>query len=347
MFSKSISILWSLALSFLVVFCATPVLASSKKHPLNQAVVVEIARVVAGDIPKSIEALGSLSAVQNVTISAETSGRISAINFKDGQSVAKGMPIVQLDDQQAQADYQTAVTEYQLALQKYNRSKTLVNEAISKQELAVLQADVATKQSAVQSKLADLNGKKVVAPFSGVLGAFQVQAGDYVNAGASLVTLVNTSQLRADYNIPEQNLPELKIGQLIMIRTSAYPTRLFYGTVNFISPIISPDSRMVAVQALIDNSKGPLFPGMFVHLSEQLGTIKNAIIIPAAAISADIKGYYVFKVEGHKVAQTYVTTGMQVGAKTQILNGLQVGDTIVIAGQQKLQDGSAIEIAPQ
>lgn len=334
-------------LAFSLAFFESSVLASSKKRSLNQPVVVEVARVATGDIPKSIEALGTLSAVQNVTISSEVSGRIAAINFKDGQSVAKGMPIVQLNDQQAQADYQTAVTEYKLALQKYNRSKNLVNEAISKQDFAILQADVATKESAVQSKLADLNAKKVVAPFSGVLGAFQVQAGDYVNAGAPLVTLVNTTQLRTDYNIPEQNLPELKIGQLIKIATSAYPNKIFYGTVNFISPLVSPDSRMVAVQALIDNSKGPLSPGMFVHLSEELGTIKNAIIIPAAAITADIKGYYVFKVEGHKVAQTYVTTGMQVGARTQILNGLQVGDIIVIAGQQKLQDGSTIEVAPQ
>ena len=284
MFSRLILILYSMIFGFSLFFYTGSVWASSKKHPLNQPIVVEVAHVTAGNIPKSIEALGSLSAVQNVTVSAATSGRISAINFKSGQSVAKGMPIVQLDNQQAQADYQTAVTEYKLALQKYNRSKNLVNEAISKQDFAILQADVATKESTVQSKLADLNEKRIVAPFSGVLGAFQVQAGDYVKDGDPLVTLVNTAQLRADYNIPEQNLPELKIGQLIMIKTSAYPNQIFYGTVNFISPIISPDSRMVAVQALIDNSKGPLFPGMFVHLSEELGTIKNAIIIPAAAI---------------------------------------------------------------
>ena len=223
----------------------------------------------------------------------------------------------------------------------------MVNEAISKQDFAIIQADVATEESAVQSKLADLNAKKITAPFSGVLGAFQVQTGDYVKDGDPLVTLVNTTQLRADYNIPEQNVAELKTGQLVTIKTTAYPNQTFYGTVSFISPIVSPDSRMVAVQALIDNSKGPLLPGMFVHLSEQLGVIKNAIVIPASAISADIKGYYVFKVEGNKVAQTYITTGMQVGAKTQVLNGLQVGDTIVVAGQQKLQDGSTIAVALQ
>ena len=347
MFNRWTIVASLLVLSLSLFFCIPFAMAKSKKNQFNQPIVVEVAHVVAGDIPKSIEALGTLSAVQNVTISSEISGRISEINFKNGETVAKGMPIVQLNNQQAQADYQTAVTGYQLALQKYNRSKNLVNEAISRQDFAIIQAGVATAESDVQSKLADLNAKRITAPFSGVLGAFQVQTGDYVKDGDPLVTLVNTTQLRADYNIPEQNLAELKAGQLVTIKTSAYPNQVFYGTVSFISPIVSPDSRMVAVQALIDNSKGPLLPGMFVRLSEQLGLIKNAVIIPASAISADIKGYYVFKVEGTKVAQTYITTGMQVGAKTQVLNGLQVGDTIVIAGQQKLQDGSMITVAPQ
>lgn len=308
------------------------------------AIVVNVSKVVSGDIPNTIEALGGLTAMQKVTISAETSGRVSVINFKNGQQVAKGMPIVQLDNQQAEADYQSAVTAYHLASQKYERSKTLVDEAISKQALAVLKADVATKQAAVQSKLADLNEKEVVAPFSGTLGAFSVQVGDYVNAGVPLVTLVNSSVLRADYNLAEDVLPQLKHGQLVAVTTSAYPHKKFYGTVTFISPTISQDSRMVAVQAQINNKNNLLAPGMFVRISQQVGEIKNAILIPSAAVSADIKGYFVFVVKGNKVVQTYIKTGMHSGTNTQVLQGLDVGETIVVAGQQKLQDGSTIEI---
>ena len=310
----------------------------------QQAVVVNVGKVVSGDIPNKIEALGGLSAMQKVTISAETSGRVSVINFKNGQQAAKGMPIVQLDNQQAEADYQSAVTAYHLASQKYERSKTLVDEAISKQALAVLKAAVATKQAAVQSKLADLNEKQVVAPFSGTLGAFSVQVGDYVNAGDALVTLVNSSVLRADYNIAESVLPKLKHGQLVTVTTSAYPKKKFYGTVTFISPTVSQDSRMVAVQAQINNHDDLLSPGMFVKISQQIGEIKNTILVPSAAISADIKGYFVFVVKGNKVVQTYIKTGMHSGTNTQVLKGLKVGDTIVVAGQQKLQDGSTIEV---
>jgi membrane fusion protein (multidrug efflux system) len=337
-------------IGFLVVITTFAASSSSQKKSsssLEQATVVNVAKVTSGNIPKVIEALGGLTAIDRVTVSAETAGRVQTINFKNGQQVAKGMPIVQLDNQQAEADYQSAVTAYHLASQKYERSKSLVDEAISKQDLAVLKADVATKQAAVQSKLADLNEKQVVAPFSGTLGAFDVQAGDYVNAGDPLVTLVNSSQLRADYNVAESHLPELKNGQLVSVTTSAYPDKTFYGTVTFISPTVSQDSRMVAVQAQIDNSKGLLSPGMFVHLKQQVGETKNAILVPSAAISADIKGYYVFVVQGNKAVQTYVKQGTKFQGNTQILNGLKVGETIVVAGQQKLQDGSTIEVQSQ
>lgn len=344
-----------LVLSFLWGVCAVAVGAtpdnSTKKTDTNaaadQAIVVNVDKVVAGDIPRTIEALGGLTAMEKVIISAETSGRISEINFKNGQQVAKGMPIVQLDNQQAEADYKSAVTAYHLASQKFERSKSLVDEAISKQDLAVLKADVATKQAAVQSTLADLNEKEVVAPFSGTLGAFQVQVGDYVNAGAALVTLTNASMLRVDYNITESMLPELKNGQLVTVTTSAYPDKKFYGTVTFISPTVSQDSRMVAVEAQINNKDALLTPGMFVKITQQIGEIKNAILVPSAAISADIKGYYVFVVKGNQAEQTYIKTGMQDGTNTQVLSGLTVGQTIVTAGQQKLQDGSTISVQAQ
>lgn len=336
----------TLSLICLVTLSIYPVIQAkdAAKSSAPEAQPVGVAKVTTGDVPKMVNALGTLVAINKVTISAEVAGRIDTVNFKDGQQVGKGMPIVQLDNQQAKADYQSAVTEYQLAQQKYNRSKSLVDIAISKQDLAVLKADVATKKASVQSKLADLNEKQVVAPFSGTLGAFKVEAGAYVNAGDPLVTLVNTSQLKIEYDLAESMLPELKIGQLVRVSTSAYPNRFFYGTVSFISPTVSSSSRMVALQALVDNKKNELSPGMFVRIGQQVGTIKNAMIVPAAAINADIKGYYVFRVVNNRAQQVYVKIGLRMGANTQVLSGLQPNDVVVVAGQQKLNDGSVVKV---
>lgn len=317
-----------------VSFCAT---AASKPIRVNDA------KVAAADIPNSVNTLGSLSAVQVVTVSSESAGRVAQTHFKSGQQVAKSMPIVQLDNAQAEADYQSAVTALNLSRLKYQRSK-LVPTAISQQELANLKADVDREEADVKSKQAALNQKQIIAPFAGVLGAFKVQVGDYVKAGDSIVTLVNTRQLRADYQLPESELPKLKQGQLVKITTSAYPDKAFYGTVSFISPTVNKETRSIDMQALVPNDKKLLSPGMFVHVAQQISVAKNTPVIPEEAVLADVKGYYVYKVVGNKVAQTYIKVGVRVDDQAQVLSGLKIGDSVVTAGQQKLQDGSVIKI---
>lgn len=331
--------------SSLIAFAGEP--SQSVKQVVTDAVAVNTAQVSQFDIPQSVQALGSLEAVQKVNISTEDSGRITAINFKDGQTAVKGMPIVQLDNVKALADYQSAVTASNVTQTKYRRSKVLLNEAVSQQELDQLQADVESKKADVQKAQSVLNNKKVLAPFNGVLGTFKVQVGDYVSAGASIVTIVNTDQLRVDYSIPERRLPELKIGQLVKVTVSAYPNKMFYGTVSYISPSINPDTRAVPVQAMINNSKHLLSPGMFVHVDQQVSVTKDALVVPAEAVQADIKGYYVYLVRNGHVAQTSVTIGQRKGDFVQILNGLKLGDTVVTAGQLNLSDGSLIRVVSQ
>jgi membrane fusion protein (multidrug efflux system) len=345
-FMKRFHILFSISCALL--FSASSAIgsehSSSSKQSVSAALPVQVAKVQLKDVPKMIASLGTLEAFKRVILSSEVAGRVLAINFKDGQQVGKDMPVVQLNNAQAKADYQSAVTDFQLAKQKYDRSKSLVNIAISKQDLSVLEADVATKKAAVQSKLADLNEKQVTAPFSGTLGAFKAQVGAYVTAGQALVSLVKTQQLKVEYNLPEKVMTELDTGQLVRVKTSAYPKQYFYGTVTFISPTVNSSSRMVELKALIDNKNGVLRPGMFVHIEQQVSTVKNALVVPAAAISADIKGYYVFRLDKQRVSKVYVKIGMQMGANTQIVSGLKASDVVVVAGQQKLSDGSLVKV---
>jgi membrane fusion protein, multidrug efflux system len=318
------------------------------KKQVKQAitpVTVNVAKVKTQNLPHMLPALGNLEASQTVTISSVADGRISAIHFKDGQEVAKGMPIVQLDNAQAKADYESALTDYKLAQVKYNRSKSLIDEAISRQELDKLKAEVATKKSAVQNKLAVLNQLTITAPFAGVLGSFKVQQGDYVSAGNPLVTLVNNKQLKIEYRLDENDLPLLKQGQLVQVTTSAYPKKTFYGTVSFISPTVDKTTRTVEVQAMLPNPKDLLKPGMFVHLEQKVGEQHHAMVVPAEAVSADIKGYYVYRLVGNKVAKTYVKVGTRQNDETQIVAGVKPGEVIVTAGLQKLDDGSTVAIA--
>ena len=319
--------------------------AAKSQQAIERPTVVNVAKVTTTDIPKNVSALGSLTAIQKVVISSEDNGRVSKINFSDGAEVNQGMPIIQLDDVEAEANYKSAVTNYKLAQQKYERSKQLLNEAISKQELDALKADVDNKQSLVQTAQAALSKKQISAPFTGILGAFKVQEGDYVKAGDPLVNLVNLSELRADYNLAENLLPQLKKGQLVKVTVNTYPDKAFFGSVNFISPTIDQSTRSIAVQAVIPNKEHVLSPGMFVHLSQQVGTFKNALVVPSQAISADVKGYFVYRIIDNKAVQTYVNTGERQNDQVQVLSGLKLDDVIVVAGQQKLSDGSLVSIS--
>lgn len=310
----------------------------------TQPVPVKTVPVAIQTIPQAVGTLGSLSALQVATISAQGDGRITAIHFKDGQQVASGMPIVQMDDAQAQADYVTAVAAWQVALTKYNRSKLLINEAISLQDLAALKADMDSKNAAVHSTQAALNAKQIIAPFSGVLGAFQVAQGDYVSAGSAIVTLVNSQQLKADYKLAQDLKAQLQLGQLVAITTDAYPGKVFYGTVNFISPTVNQDTRSIDVEATIANKDLLLSPGMFVQVSQQIGKITNAMVIPDNALQADIKGYYVYKVVNNHAVQTYVQAGQHLTGQVQIISGLQPTDIVISQGQQNLDDGSLVQV---
>lgn len=338
--------------AFLLFLCTGCAVASGSSTPskpkaslVNQAVVVQVAKVINQPIPIYVNALGSLSAVNSVTISTETAGRVAAIFFSNGQQVGKDMPIMKLDDSEAKANYNSAVTTLDLSRRNYQRAKLLPAGTMAQQNLDQLKATVDNNDSVVKKDLAILNQQTVTAPFSGVLGSFGVQVGDYVSAGDPIVTLVNTHLLRVNFSVPQDKVSRLKLSQLVNVTVDAYPGKTFFGTVSFISPSVSDTTRAVQVQAMVQNKSNELYPGMFCQVEQQIGINNKALVIPHVAVNADIKGYYVYKVDGTQVVKVYVTPGTTQKNMVQITQGLKLSDEVVIAGQQKLQDGSNITIS--
>lgn len=319
-----------------------PAVANSKAATDN-AVLVNITQVKSHSIPKEVNALGSLSAVEKVTLSAQTDGMVSKINFKNGQEVAKSMPVLEQDNTQANADYQTALTDLRLARKTYERDLQ-VGDAISQADLEKAKADVESKSADLKSKQAALNQKQITAPFDGVLGDFKVNEGDYVKSGDAIVSLVNLKQLRANYNLPQDLIPLLKKGQMVKITVAAYPNQTFYGTVSYISPSVDPTTRSYNVQALVPNPKELLSPGMFVHLAQQISTVKDALVIPEQAVMTDVKGNYVYTIDDNHAVKTEVKLGARADGLAQVESGLKLNEQVVTAGQQKLADGVLVKV---
>ena len=215
------------------------------------------------------------------------------------------------------------------------------------QHVDQLQADVGSQEAAVKSAMAVLNEKQLTAPFNGTLTAFQVQVGDYVNQGQPLVTLVNREQLEVVYSLPEQYLPDLKMGQVVAVTSNAYPNKSFQGAVTYVAPNIDETTRSIGIQATIDNKEGLLSPGLFVHVTQTIGMDNNSLVIPEEAVMASVKGYTVYKVVNGQVRLTTVQLGVHSAGKVQVVSGLSLNDDVVVAGQQKLQDGSYVTVTTQ
>ena len=324
------------------------VLAKADKSPeKNQApaILVEAAIVKNGLIPKQVESVGSLKAIEEVNITSEVDGRVTQIFFKDGQAVAKGMPIIQLDNIKAKADLESAQTVLKLSQKTYERYQALFKEGgVSQQQLDQQRSDVESKEAAVKNTIAALNQKQIQAPFDGELGAFPMNEGAYINKGETLVKLVNKRKLKVEYAIPEIYLPLLKIGQPVLVSVDSYPGRTFAGQVTFIAPSIDKLTRTVSVQATVPNEEGNLSPGMFVHISQIISEQRETIVIPEQAVIASLQGYTVFKIIEGKAVAIKVTIGERYNGMIEIKQGLAVEDTIVIAGQQKLDDGTFVTI---
>jgi len=300
------------------------------------------------------QVVGTLRAVRGADIAPEVSGLITAIHFQSGQEVARGAPLVQLNDESDAARLQSLMAAVELAQANYDRDqKQLAIQAVSQ---AVVDADAATLKSA-KAQAAEqraLVAKKLVrAPFAGRLGIRAVDVGQYVNAGTKLVTLQALDPAYVDFYVPQKSLGRIALGKKIVLRTDAFQGQQFPGEVSSIDPKVDLATRNVQVRATVRNSKRSLLPGMFATVVLASGGPQRFLTLPQTAVSYNPFGDTVFIVEESKgkdekvrlvAQQKFVTTGEARGDQVAILSGIKEGDTVVTAGQIKLRSGFPVVV---
>ncbi len=305
-------------------------------------------------LPKQ-EAVGSLQAVQGTNISAEVSGIVAEIHFKQGDNVKLGTPLLQLRADDDIAKLASLKATAQLARTTYQRDlKQFRAEAISKQTVDTDKAnlDIALANIAYQQALID---KKLIrAPFTGRLGVRLVDVGQYLDAGTPIANLQALDTIFADFFLPQQALAKLKIGQQVTLKTDAYPTQTFTGTITVINPKLDINTRNVLIRATLKNPKHKLLPGMYAAVNVTTGQAERYITLPRTAITFNSFGATVYRVEKNGkdekgrprliTKQSFVTTGETRGDQIAILKGVNEGETIVTSGQIKLRNGSPVAV---
>ncbi len=318
----------------------------------QQAVPVAATVVTAREVPSTLDAVGTLTAVREVTLSPETAGRVSAINFAAGSRVAAGALLVQLFDGPERADRESAQAKADFARVQLARSEQLAPSGAEPREL--LQQRRAERDQAIAAVRqidARLVQKQVRAPFSGAIGIRRVNLGQYLNPGDAIATLTALDSLYVEFALPQQQLANLKPGSTVSVTSDAYPGRTFTARVNAVEPKIGEDTRNITVQAILPNPDRALRPGMYVTASLMLPPQEGALVVPATAIQASPQGDSVIVVrggdarKGGKTEIVPVQTGRRIGNDVVIDKGLKPGDVVVSEGQLRLQPGAEVKVS--
>jgi membrane fusion protein, multidrug efflux system len=314
-------------------------------------VTVEVGKVEVMALQDETQAVGTLRSRQGVMLRPEVSGRISRLGFADGQRVRRGQLLVQLDATLQQAQLLQAKAQASIARTNLQRNRDLmaqnfVSQSAADQSAAAL--EVADAQVALAQ--AQLSRMSIVAPFDGLAGIRVVNIGDYVKDGADLVNVEDVSAMVVDFRLPEGVISRLKPGQAVDVNLDGLPGRSFTGKVDAVDSQLDANGRSLLVRARVDNPQGLLRPGMFARARIVFEVRNQAIVVPEEALVPQGGKQYLVKVldgAGGKVSQRVeAKIGLRVPGKVEILEGLAVGDVVVVAGQNRLlrADGQAVKV---
>jgi multidrug efflux system membrane fusion protein len=318
--------------------------------------VVSVAEAKSEVLPNLLTGVGDLTAVQQVDVTADVSGRVTDILFTPGAHVKAGDPLIQLFDEPDRADLASYKAQTLAASLALDRAKALAARQFGPQA-TVDQAQATFDQSsaAVARTEAIISQKRIVAPFEGDLGVRHVNLGQYLSTGTQIVSLTDLSKLFLNFTATEKDRSVLAVGQPVRIVVDAYPGRTFEGKITTIDPQISTDTRNVRIQATLENPDRILKPGMFASTTVELAPLPAMVTVPETAVDYTLYGDSVWRINEKKTEdgkteltadRTFVKTGARVRGRVVIDGGLKPGDKVVAVGQLRLQSGSAVSISP-
>lgn len=310
---------------------------------------------------RSVESVGSLRAVQGADLSTESSGVITKIFFENGQEVKQGDMLLELDTQTESANLRSAEAEADLARTVYERTKRLrANNTVPQSDLDAAESQLRKSTALVEQLKSTISKKQLVAPFSGRLGIREVNLGQFVDNGDTIVSLQSLDPIYVDFLLPQQLIAGLAVGKPLKLFTDVYPGREFEGKLTAINSEIDPVTRNIRLQGTLQNADGALRPGMFARVILTLGEAEEVVRIPATTLLAAPYGDSVFVLEKETAEdgtsktvakQRFVRIGRARGDFVSVVQGLQPGETVVSAGAFKLRNGTPVEvnndIAPQ
>lgn len=324
------------------------IVLSNMKQP---AIMVSVETAKEQEWSEEIRSIGTIAAVQAITISPEVGGTVVGIHFESGDTISQGDKLITLNDAAEQADllrYQAQLEVSRLTLERSKKLSKRQVESLADYDQKKARFDE-TEALVAQAK-AIIDKKNIRAPFSGILGIRQVNLGDYLQPGTPIVTLTNPEKLYINFNVPERYANVIRTGQQVVFTVDTHLDKEFEGVITTVDPQIDKDIRNIAIQASADNPDNMLKSGMFADIRVILPQEDKTVTVSESAIEYGLYGSSVYVVDKNEndeliVRKQFVKTGIHRKGEVAVLEGVKTGEQVVTAGQLKLNNGARISIS--
>jgi membrane fusion protein (multidrug efflux system) len=318
--------------------------------------------------PATIEAVGTVTAVNGIAVSAEVAGVVQSIRFQSGDRVAAGTVLVTLDSVVDQAELRTLEAQRDLAETELARGRELFgSEVMAKSQFDRLESTAAQAVARVEAQRALIAKKTIRAPFAGLLGIRKANLGQYVSPGTPLVTLQSLDPIYVNFALPEQRLGVLAVGFPVTAGVDAFPDAAFEGRITAVEPRVDENTRNFDVQATFRNVNARLQPGLFARIHIALPKSESYLVVPQTAVSYNPYGNSVYIIQAAPPAaggtpggdaqaaggsagpqlvvnRRLIKTGPTRGDFVAVIEGLQSGERVATSGLLKLRNGAAVII---
>jgi membrane fusion protein, multidrug efflux system len=310
----------------------------------QQVLPVNVIQLKKETLRNQLQVTGTILPNESVSLRSEISGLVTKINFREGQYVTKGTPLLYLNDDELQAQYQRLKYTQKLFETQENRQKQLLaREAISQEEYDIALNQFNTALSDIKLVEAQLAKTVVRAPFNGILGLRLISEGSVISTNDPIVSVVNIDPVKIEFSIPERYANLVTIGSPIYFSNESSKTEV-EGKVYAFEPQVDLATRTLKLRALSPNKESRFLPGMFVKIRFILDVVEDALMVPAESVIPELEGYkvYVATPEG-KVEQKRIEIGTRTESHVQVVSGLNVGDLVLTTGVMQARQGMSVK----
>ncbi|MBD8488380.1 efflux RND transporter periplasmic adaptor subunit [Echinicola sp. CAU 1574] len=306
---------------------------------------VDVIEMKSERLENNLNVTGNVIPNESVALRPEITGLVEQINFREGQFVKKGTPLVYLNDDELSAQYDRLEYTKKLYEGQENRQKQLLQrEAISQEEYDVILNQYNTTLADIKLVKAQLDKMVIRAPFDGVLGLRQISVGSVIGTADVIANIVNIDPIKIEFSIPERYAGRVTVGSKINFSNNASDGNEI-GEVYAYEPVVDANTRTLKLRAISPNKDRKFLPGMFVNIRFNLDVEENALMVPSEALIPELEGYKLFLVDKEgNVEERKVAIGMRTERKVQITDGLKPGELVLTTGVLQVKEGMKVQL---